>query len=643
MTQPPTISCGSCKGTVEDGALFCPHCGEPFQYRTPDVDPFIGRTVSQHYKIVQRLARGGMGEVYLARHVEIEQSVAVKFLHRRFADDEELAARFFNEARSACKVTHHLAVTIYDFGRLDDGTLYLVMEYVEGIPLAEMIRRDKRLGTRVCKRIAQLAAEALAHAHEKGVVHRDIKPDNIMVIEAPISRLSIKLLDFGIAKMLDEEASGALTQTGMMFGTPEYMSPEQASGEGADHRSDIYALGLVMYEMLVGHPPFRGKNKLALLQRHIGETPPSLDDACPMRLPKSLVGLVDRCLAKEPEDRPQSMEEVLTALEQVKLDLNRVTDVFDIPVLGEVVEGARMVPLGESGSQRDVLTHNEDWRDGSVNDIESEKYVFGDDAHATGRYTFGGEDFHDTPYGTGRRTGRGAGAGVAVFFGAIAIAAIIAGALWAIDRSTAELDGLATAVVDDGSGEETAEGSGTTVEGSGYSVAVATEAERQRQEALRLTEEARVALQPVRQLIARGAIPDADETLQGVEAREDIGDHEDVAAIRHAIGQIREFQREIEWYLRDGECHRADERVITLRDRYSRQLAMTYYGRLDDCRAARRPTPAPPTEPDPGNDEPDDNAPDDEEPDDEEPTEDRSEDRRRRDRDDDPVMPPSEL
>ena len=303
----PPMNCLHCDKPAEPGALFCGHCGEPVPVVSPANDPFVHRVVSRNYRIVRRIAQGGMGVVYLAKHEELGHRVAVKFLHRRFADDEDLAARFFNEARSASKVSHPYAVGIHDFSRLDDGTLYIVMEYVDGVPLDELIRARGTLDPALAVRITQMACQVLEVAHNHNLVHRDVKPDNIMVVGADTDDPTIKMLDFGIAKILDDDASGKLTQTGMMFGTPEYMSPEQASGGPVDHRSDVYALGLVLYEMLVGHPPFRGKNKLALLQRHIREAPTPVDRAASAPLAPELTSAVMDAIAKAPKDRPASM------------------------------------------------------------------------------------------------------------------------------------------------------------------------------------------------------------------------------------------------------------------------------------------------------------------------------------------------
>ena len=238
-----------------------------------------------------------MGVVYLARG-GVPGRVAV-VPARRFANDEELAARFFGEARAASQVAHPYAVSIYDFSRLDDGTLFIVMEYVEGQPLYEMIRAHGRLAPRVAVPIAIQACQVLDVAHENQLVHRDVKPDNMMVIEGRDQNLTIKMLDFGIAKILDGEAGAGLTQTGMMFGTPEYMSPEQASGTGVDHRSDIYSLGVVLYEMLVVASRVQ---QLALLQRHIRETPTPVERACLRRCHVDSQGRSER--ARQGRERP---------------------------------------------------------------------------------------------------------------------------------------------------------------------------------------------------------------------------------------------------------------------------------------------------------------------------------------------------
>ena len=307
--------CLHCQGRLEPGARYCPHCGKA---APNDVaDPYIGHIVSQRYRIESRIAKGGMGEVYKARHLEMNQAVAVKILHRRFAEDDIVAQRFLNEARSACKVRHPMAVSIYDFGRLSDGSLFLTMEYVNGLTLSEFILRNGPLEPVPAIRIAMQLCEVLASAHAEQVIHRDVKPDNIMIFEGAGGRMSIKVLDFGIAKMLDDDQSRSMTQAGTAFGTPEYMSPEQASGARVDIRTDIYATGLVMYAMLAGDPPFTGSNKLGLLQRHITEKPAPIQQRSKHSVPDALAGIVHRALSKNPADRPQSMEAFLSELDDI--------------------------------------------------------------------------------------------------------------------------------------------------------------------------------------------------------------------------------------------------------------------------------------------------------------------------------------
>lgn len=319
------------------GELICPHCGEknaddralcgacsgalrPKQAESAsgDSEPgrYLGRMISQRYRVVERIARGGMGEVYVAEHLEMRQLVAVKFLHKRYAHDESFAARFFNEARYAAQVTHPNAVALYDFGRLDDGTLFIVMEYVRGEALSRVVRAQKMIPVPMAIRVASQVAEVLASAHEKRIIHRDVKPDNIMLVQGAGGRVAVKVLDFGIAKILDDE-DGHHTEPGVMFGTPEYMSPEQAMGRPYDHRVDVYALGLVLYYMLIGRPPFTGSNKMAVLQSQVQDTPPSLERGARQPIPKRLVRLIDSMLSKSPDDRPSDMIEVFNELDSI--------------------------------------------------------------------------------------------------------------------------------------------------------------------------------------------------------------------------------------------------------------------------------------------------------------------------------------
>lgn len=627
-----TIHCANCGERVEDGALFCPHCGEAIQYRVPDSDPFIGRMVSQRYTVSERLARGGMGEVYLARHAELNQRVAVKFLHRRFADDEEFATRFFNEARSACRVNHPYAVTIYDYGRLEEGTLYIVMEFVGGISLKEVIQRDGRVSVENTLRIGQQAAEVLSAAHGQAIVHRDVKPDNIMVMESSSGRPSIKMLDFGIAKILDDDSSiGSLTQTGVTFGTPEYMSPEQAAGRDVDERSDVYSLGLCLYAMLVGKPPFSGNNKLALLQRHIREAPPSLDNASGQALPAELVRLVGEMLEKDPERRPQSMDVVASRLEELQRTSSASTS-------GRASTGAiRRAPAAGSApasSAHRLLTHASEGHSepfvapsASPGQVDTETYELGGVASpptdgftlggghedAGESWSIGGDDdsgdfaFDDDPYAAPLRTeappSDGGGRALRLVAIAVVVVGLLVGANFLIRRASipavetppGEAEGsgeVAVAAVDEGSG--VADGSGAAVvdapEGSGAALAAA-EPEPPRDEVGERISQILTAIEEAR-------IEEAEAILDAL-AAEGAGGFQAVENARNRVAAVRALMTQIERGLRSGDCRAADEKVVELQERYSRRLGMSYWGRLDECRAAQRPTPTPTPTPEP--------------------------------------------
>jgi tRNA A-37 threonylcarbamoyl transferase component Bud32 len=268
-----------------------------------DADPLVGTTLAERYLIVEQLGSGGMGAVYRAEHVHMKKSVAVKILHRHMTTNQEVVARFEREAVAAGRIEHPNVAAATDFGRLPDGSFYLVLEYVEGKSLGVLMDEGPMAPARALA-ITRQIADGLAAAHAAGVVHRDLKPDNVLLFERDGVRDIVKVLDFGIAKVHLEEGSGhrPLTQIGTIFGTPQYMSPEQGQGRTVDARSDLYALGVLLYEMLAGELPFDADDLVVLITRHVTEPPPAL----PAAIPAPVRSLVSDLLAKKPEERVAS-------------------------------------------------------------------------------------------------------------------------------------------------------------------------------------------------------------------------------------------------------------------------------------------------------------------------------------------------
>lgn len=254
------------------------------------------------YRLAERIARGGMGEVWSAHDLVLERPVAVKVLNTFTARERALAARFRDEARLAAKLQSRHIVEVYDFGE-EEGLSYLVMELLPGTTAANEIASKGALPPDEVSRIVADTAKALATAHEAGVIHRDVKPSNILLTHDG----DWKLADFGIARALD---GASHTRTGEMFGTPQYLSPEMARGEPATPASDLYCLGIVAHEMLTGARPFDKPTPIATALAHVQEPPPPLPDS----VPQPLAGIVDACLAKDPADRPASGREIAEAL-----------------------------------------------------------------------------------------------------------------------------------------------------------------------------------------------------------------------------------------------------------------------------------------------------------------------------------------
>jgi serine/threonine-protein kinase len=276
---------------------------------TPSTDgaqaTLIGRIIEGKYRLDVKIGFGGMGSVYRAYRLLIGDEVAIKILHAQHSTEPQATERFRREAQAAARLKHPNAVSVYDFGVTSDGLLYLVMELVEGNSLRHIIRHQGPLTPSAVSEVISQACAALQVAHQQHIVHRDLKPDNI-IVNVTITGLRVKVLDFGIAKLRDIAASN-LTQTGSVMGTPHYMSPEQCLGEEIDSRSDLYSLGIVMYEMLAGVVPFNSPTSTAVVVQHVNKEPPSLR-SINLSITPAVEAVVLHALAKRREDRPQTAD-----------------------------------------------------------------------------------------------------------------------------------------------------------------------------------------------------------------------------------------------------------------------------------------------------------------------------------------------
>ncbi len=279
----------------------------------------VGQTIAGgRYQIVQLLGEGGMGAVYQARQVAMDRMVALKLIRAEYVQTPQAAARFHQEMRTTARVEHPNTIRVYDFGEAEGGQLFLTMEFLAGRSLGAVIEAEGRLPLDRIVRIARQVCNALGAAHQSGVVHRDLKPENVMLLESFGERDHVKVVDFGIAKSLDD-AQPKLTATGSLVGTPAYMAPEQALGRPVDGRTDLYALGVMLYQMASGDVPFHAPTMGSLLVAHATEPPPPLLGAAPDVSP-ALAALVMQLLEKEPSARPQTAAAVVARLDACLVD-----------------------------------------------------------------------------------------------------------------------------------------------------------------------------------------------------------------------------------------------------------------------------------------------------------------------------------
>jgi serine/threonine-protein kinase len=306
-------------------------------------DPFVGKVIDGRYEIQARIGEGGMGVVYKARQTSIDRVIAIKMLNAQMAADPTWVQRFYNEAKACSRLQHPNTIRMFDFGQsAADGRLFMTMEFLDGVSLREALSKGPIAPGRVVKILIQCCA-SLAEAHSIGIIHRDIKPDNVFLLNMAGSPDFVKLLDFSVAKLL--EGDRMKTQAGVVFGTPQYMSPEQGRGLPLDARSDLYALGILAFEMLTGNVPFNDENPMTVIQMHLQAGVPPL----PQSVPYSVQQIVRRALEKDPSRRYQSAGEMMQHCQQVFAEVQGGMSIGAGGMPKTMIAGGGQIPPSQGG------------------------------------------------------------------------------------------------------------------------------------------------------------------------------------------------------------------------------------------------------------------------------------------------------
>src|SRR3954470_20061764 len=298
-----------------------------------EADPLLGRVINDRYKIIEQIGHGGMGRVYKALQAPLDRLVALKVLGAGHDRDPNFYKRFFLEASVTAKLTHPNTITLYDYGRTEDGVFFIAMEFLAGRPLSQAMQADGPLAQERVIHIAQQICRSLREAHALGIIHRDLKPANVILLRQHDDHDFVKVLDFGLVKFFSgENPEGDITNAGTFMGSPHYIAPEQARNQNPDQRCDIYSLGVLLYHMLVGRVPFTAAAPVDIIMKHLHEQPIAPRQARPeLHIDPELESIVLRCLSKAREDRYQSMDEMLVQLKMVRMQLTGASTPPSIP------------------------------------------------------------------------------------------------------------------------------------------------------------------------------------------------------------------------------------------------------------------------------------------------------------------------